>query len=179
MKIHSFIQTFADYFFSGEKPSYFLSINGNVNEYRFFNISAIFASLYLLAQIISPLLMYCMDVFLFYFILILIQKRCRDFGNSGTWWILAYSAATILYSATYFVLPEERDSWLKYCGYITAALYLFILPLFIIPSKPDADINLTSPLMKHPVIYTAVCFVLCIAATWTVNHYYGINIELF
>lgn len=125
------------------------------------------------------LMAYTFNSLIVYVTLLSIQKRCRDFGNSGTWWILAYSAATILYSATYFVLPEERDSWLKYCGYITAALYLFILPLFIIPSKPDADINLTSPLMKHPVIYTAVCFVLCIAATWTVNHYYGINIELF
>lgn len=159
----------------------FFSLYGKLKnaEYIFF-LAQIYMFVLILRQIIQNInFNYFLNFAFMYFYFIAIQKRCRDFGNSGTWWILAYSAATILYSATYFVLPEERDSWLKYCGYITAALYLFILPLFIIPSKPDADINLTSPLMKHPVIYTAVCFVLCIAATWTVNHYYGINIELF
>ena len=148
------------------------------------------------------LMAYTFNSLIVYVTLLSIQKRCRDFGNSGTWWILAYSLICIISSTTYFTNFKEdvsalnyfgtmasiiyniiymlqQDNYFKYAGYITAALYLFILPLFIIPSKPDADINLTSPLMKHPVIYTAVCFVLCIAATWTVNHYYGINIELF
>lgn len=162
----------------GMSPAY--SIHGIINGYQFFiTILAFFCIQSFVNLFKLPLLSYITGLILLSFMLFAVQKRCRDFNYDGTVFIMTVSLAVILTYATTYINYTDMNRFWKWTQLTEVVLYCITLFLILIPSKPDADINLTSPLMKHPVIYTAVCFVLCIAATWTVNHYYGINIELF
>lgn len=120
---------------------------------------------------------YVVELVAFYCVLLLVQKRCRDFGSRGSWWILAVTFSMIFNKAFQFIDIHTADS--LWCNFNKCAFwmqFIVFLPLFIIPSKPDADINLRSPLLKYPLLYTAVCWVLAIVATLAVNHYAGIEV---
>ena len=55
----------------------------------------------------QPLLSYICGLLLFYCVLAMVQKRCRDLGYKGTFCILIYSITTILTAAFYFVDETE------------------------------------------------------------------------
>lgn len=141
--------------------------------------------LFLMALVFQPVnleryslkIAYVVELVAFYCVLLLVQKRCRDFGSKGTWWILAVTFSMIFNKAFQFIDMHTADGlWgsLHKCAF-WGQLIIF-LPLLIIPSKPDADINLRSLLLKYPLLYTAVCWVLAIVATLAVSHYAGIEV---
>lgn len=123
----------------------------------------------------SPHLSYIAGILSFYCILALIQKRCRDFNSAGTLWILAVSLGFIANKACHFIDTQTADTFFRNIYIIALDFQMAIyLLLFIIPGKPEPDLNLRSPLLKYPLIYTAICWILSIIATVTVNYFAGI-----
>lgn len=116
---------------------------------------------------------YIFGLAVFYCILALLQKRCRDFGSTGTFWIIFVSILMLTESILYFlnrnglgiIYPEwQQVERFSYC--------LLIVPL-LMPSKPAPDLKLRSPLLKHPLLYTIICGMFVILATMAVNHFAG------
>lgn len=155
------------------------SLKGIVNRYLFFIffifINAIFGCFNITQYF--PKLSYITNIPAFYCILVLVQKRCRDFGSSGTFWILAISIAFVGNMAFHFVDVPRADTLVKNIYHIISALQVItFLFLFIIPSKPKPDLTLRSPLLKRPLLYTAICWVLAIISTIAVNNLVGITV---
>ncbi len=124
-----------------------------------------------------PKIAYVVELVAFYCVLLLVQKRCRDFGSRGTWWILAVTFSMIFNKAFQFIDMHTADGlWYSLHKYAFWVQLIVFLPLFIIPSKSNPAMNLRSPLLKYPLLYTTICWVLAIAATATVNHYAGIEV---
>ena len=123
----------------------------------------------------TPYLSYIAGILSFYCILALIQKRCRDFSNSGTLWILAVSLGFIANKACHFIDTQTAATFFRniYVIALDFQIAMYLL-LFIIPSKPEPDLKLRSPLLKYPLIYTAVCWIASIITTVIVNHFAGI-----
>lgn len=136
-------------------------------------INALFKSFNLVYD--SRILSYLEDLMLFYAILALIQKRCRDFGSKGTFWILAYSVAFTVVQVFHFTdIDKLEPLWrnIYVVGLdLQVAIFLF---LFLIPSKKDAELKLRSPLLKYPFVYVAICWLVAIGATLAVDHYFSI-----
>lgn len=127
-----------------------------------------------------PQISYWLDLASFYCVIAAVQKRCRDFGSRGTWWILAVSFVMVANEACHFLDAQQVEGFWKninlavFMGQIMA-----FLPLFFIPSKQDTGANLRSPLLKYPLLYVGVCWVVTIAGTLAVNYLAGIEVALF
>ena len=121
-------------------------------------------------------LSYITELIAFYCVLLLVQKRCRDFSSKGTFWILAVTIMMIAGKGCHFIDNSVTDFWMNINKAVTPLQIIIFLPLLLIPSKPNPDMNLRSPLLKYPLLYTAVCWGLAICATLTVNHYAGVTI---
>ena len=119
----------------------------------------------------NSLLTYIAELFLFYAVLTAVQKRCRDFGSSGTFWILIVSCAFIGNMAFHFINIETEEFLRDIHKYVFNFQIITFLALFLIPSKPKPDLELRSPLLKYPLLYVALCWVLAISATWIVSRY--------
>ena len=125
----------------------------------------------------SMFLSYIANLCSLYFMLALIQKRCRDFGSSGTYWILAFSIAFIGDMAFSFCNVQEAEDLLRHIYFVMVCIQLIVfICLLLIPSKANVDERIRSPLLKHPLIYTLICIILAIGATIGVNYYNGVNI---
>ena len=123
----------------------------------------------------NEIVSYISDLMIIYCVLALIQKRCRDFGSKGTFWILAYSAVFVIAQAFYFIdLSTIERLWRNVSVGARDCQLIILLLLFLIPSKKDADLNLRSPLLKYPFVYVGICWALAVGATLAVNHYLGI-----
>ena len=131
--------------------------------------------LHLILQMISwidiKLITYIFALVGFYCILALVQKRCRDFGRAGTFWIVFISLLMVMEHLIYFLNFENMEMLYLRLQKTENFLYcLLIIPL-LIPSKPKPDLELRSPLLKYPLLYVALCWVLAISATWIVSRY--------
>ena len=82
----------------------------------------------------------------------------------------------ILISSIYFVDVFNSEYIYRNIWRLSNFCYAFLVFPMIIPSKPNPDMNLRSPLLKYPFLYTAICWVFAICATLTVNHYAGVTI---
>jgi len=115
-------------------------------------------------------LSYVVNLLLFYPALAVIQKRSRDAGQRGTFFLVCYSICLIMSCAEHFGKIPPDILLRQYAGHILGFFYLLLLVLCVLPSKPEADLNLRSPLLKYPLVYTAICWALAIAATIGVNY---------
>ena len=160
-----------------ENTTSFFSFEGILNrQYAWGTVAVIYAFLCIVNVLRIPLITYIVGLMSFYWILALVQKRCRDFGSKGTFWVIFVTLIMVLESSLYFVDVFHSELIWKYIWYASGIMYICLLIPALIPGKPDADINLRSPLLKYPLLYTAVCWVLAIVATLAVNHYAGIEV---
>ncbi len=154
------------------------SNQGKLSREQFFGALIILCLLHSLVGNVSCLICsYLSELVCLYFLFVIIQKRCRDFGSKGTFFILLASACAIFLISIHFLnVKYIARMWVNVGAGVIFMSFLAFFILFIIPSKPDADMNLRSPLLKYPLLYTAICWVLAIAATLAVNHYAGIEV---
>ena len=119
---------------------------------------------------------YLSSFIIFYCILALTQKRCRDFGSSGTFWIIFVSIVMLLEILIYFLNIHGMITLYPKLQQYEKILYCFLIIPLLIPSKPKPDLTLRSPLLKYPLLYVVICWILAIIATFLVNHYADINV---
>lgn len=158
--------------FGSEKITPIYALKGVLTNIQFTVILAFLCVFYSIFECFhNPLLTYIAALFLFYAVLTSTQKRCRDFGSAGTFWIAVISAVFIGDMAFHFI--DYKVTGIVYQQVSSAIVNLKIVTylfLMIIPGKPDPDPKLRSPLMKYPLGYTAFCFILAILATIAVNY---------
>ncbi len=164
--------------FGSKKITPIYSVEGILTGIQFLVIMVILGSIYSVFEYFqNPLLTYIVQLFLFYAYLLITQKRCRDFGSTGTLWILIVSLAFIGNMAFHFADTQMLGGFLKEI-YLAAfgiqiAAFLFLL---IIPSKQKSALTARSCLLKYPFLYLAICWTLAVVATIMVNNYVGISI---
>ena len=164
--------------FGSEYITPILSVKGVLNKYQFLAVVialSIFNSW--IKMLNSAIITYLFGLLLFYCFFAAIQKRCRDFGNKGTIFILIATTMMLVVYAVYML--DDHSVILSYAKGIVIFTILCILPLFFIPSKKEKDETLCSPLLKYPLLYAVVCWVLAIGATWAMNSYAGVELNLF
>ena len=150
------------------------SFKGILKDYQMFGETAIIYSFVYFAEFLNNnLLTYCIGLICFYALLAAIQKRCRDFGSKGTFWVLLATVIMLLGSVLYFMDLANADILWKRVAQTEVLLMLVLCALFFIPSKPEPDMNLRSPLLKYPLLYVAVCWALAIGLTLTISHYFA------
>ncbi len=136
-------------------------------------LSLIYLCNRLVQEIGASMLAYIAELLLFYPALAAIQKRSRDANMKGTFFVVCYTMCIIRRSVEHIV-PISQDIIIgQYTGYVMSFFYTMILLLCVLPSKPEADMSLRSPLLKYPLIYTTICWVICIVATVSVNSLTG------
>ena len=151
-------------------PAY--SVKGVLRRSLFFVVIVSFSFMFSLIEIFNiRLLTYLVGLLFFYGLLAAVQKRCCDFNYCGTFFILILTFSMFFTSALYFV-DVSQDIFLKRLSQINSCLQIILISLFIIPSKKDVDMCLRSPLLKYPLIYTAICWILAITSTLLVNSYF-------
>lgn len=165
-----------DIFFGNDKRSSIFSFEGKLSQLSGWGTASI---LYFILQVISwfgvDMVTYIFGLSMFYCVLTLVQKRCRDFGSTGSFWVIFVTIVMLLDSCTYFVGTNSNIVFIQNLQQLANILYcLLIIPL-LIPSKAEADLRLRSPLLKYPLVYIGICWALAIAATLTVNHYAGVT----
>lgn len=161
-----------DFLFGNDKMTSVFSFKGTLNR----SLGWVTASvLWLILTIINDYtkIMTCITgPVIFYCTLALVQKRCRDYGSSGTFWIIYVSIIMILESAVYFLNPESIGPLYPKLKDTTGTLYFFTLIPQLIPGKPEPDLSLRSPLLKYPFLYTVICLGLAILIPVLVNIFY-------
>ena len=139
--------------------------SGTLDEYQFLGATGtVYVFIWFSQLLENPLLSYVFCLLAFYPILIIIQKRCRDFNQNGTIFILAASIAMILGVGTYFV-SSENNEFAGYIKKIAAISALFTCGLCFIPSKRITDKDVSSFLLKYPRIYAGMCCFLTVIIT--------------
>ena len=129
-----------------------------------------------------PQLSYMLDTASIYCVIAAVQKRCRDFGTKGSFIILIISTVMIVNEAFYFTDILSESFWKNINLAVFVGQVTVFLPLILIPSKPQAEQiadNIRSPLLKYPLLYVGVCWVVTIAGTLAVNYLAGIEVALF
>lgn len=152
-------------------PSIF-SFNGVLNRSLAWATALI---IYFVLECISwlelPLITYLFGLFSFYCILALVQKRCRDFGSKGTLWILFITIVMLSQSIIYYTEILENRSLSESIHQTARILYCIVAVILFIPSKPNVDMELNSPLLRYPLLYSVICWILAISLALTINHY--------
>ena len=152
-------------------PSIF-SFNGVLNRSLAWATALI---IYFVLECISwlelPLITYLFGLFSFYCILALVQKRCRDFGSRGTFWILFITIVMLFQSVIYYTEILENRSLSENIRQTARILYCIAAVILFIPSKPNVDMELNSPLLRYPLLYSVICWISAISLALTINHY--------
>jgi len=160
----------------------------------FFSIEGIIDSEHLVASMISVFFManilwpektylsYGFWLLLFYCVVAAVQKYCRNIGSTGTRAILLFSLIYILESASYFVAVSIKEALFyqqtdKTCGWFLMIFTILYTSFSSAEEKVAPDVR--SPLLKYPLLYVGVVWILCIVATLTVNHFAGVTIPLW
>ena len=161
--------------FGSKKVTPIYSVYGLLTGIQFFIIMAILGIFYsIFGYFHNALLTYMAGLILFYAVLISAQKRCRDFGSSGTFWILVISIVFISDMSLHFIDIPTASTFIKKASLFISEIQIVVFFLLcVIPSKPKPDLKLRSPLLKHPLLYTIICGMFAILATMAVNHFAG------
>ena len=181
------IQKFSDLFhkilenmFGAQTLMSFFSFEGKIGRNQFFFVMVLIG---LCRQTLfsNILLKYIAGLLLFYIVLATVQKRCRDFNSNGTVYVVLYSVVLFVFASNFFVtehvfnrIVENIRIMMMLVASIISVIIFITLSYKI--SKPNSNMSLRSPLLKYPLLYTAVCWVLAICATLTVNHCAGVTI---
>ncbi len=158
----------------GESPlTFYFSFQGVFNRLQFFGavmtINLFFRIIYaqeiLFLTLLSALLV-------FYAMLAVIQKRSRDLKMKGTLFILSYSMffPVLIYSKLLGIENVMGNNYLKniFCGIII--LYILVVTFLVfMPGSKEKDLSLTSPLLKHPKIYTIACLAIAFIVFYTIH----------
>ena len=175
LKRNILIKRYLQNLIKNTKPYFY--IDGSLNSAKFTHFCVLLYAVFIIFSYFNAyFIIYLLCFIAFPVLIYAIQKRCRDLHNHGTYFILIASILFILISATYFIHNEPTFAIIRYIKMITAVLYMSILILCIIPSKPEAGLILRSPLLKYPLLYVVICWILAITATFLVNHYAGITV---
>jgi len=151
-------------------------MDGVFNQQMFIaGLCTVYFGVIIINSLSVPVLVYAANLLSVYPILLLIQKRCRDFNSKGTFFIVIYTLLTIFISAEYFTNDKSTLPFYEYIRYTEAVMCAIIMLLFFIPGKEEKDENLCSPLLKYPLLYAVICWILAIAATFIVSNYAGIQ----
>lgn len=157
------------------------SFNGTINRRGFLGFVV---GLLLPSTIFPNTIWLLLSVFVFYTMLSLIQRRCRDFNYNGTIFVAIYSVYFLILICTMYMhsywqqfkkfLRENESCAYTYFG-IVFVYYISLLLLVLIPEKKEKDLTLRSPLLKHPWKYVAFCYsiyIICLAALiyWRYNY---------
>ena len=118
---------------------------------------------------------YLFSLIIFYCVLALTQKRCRDFGSSGTLWVIFVSIVMLLETLVYFFNTYDTITLYPKLQQYEKILYCFLIIPLLIPSKPKPDLSLRSPLLKYPFVYAFLCWMFAIIATLSVSYFANIE----
>lgn len=179
-KSGDFFHTILEKIFGTPTLMSFFSFEGKIGRNQFFFVMVLIG---LCRQVLfsNMLLKYIVSLLLFYIVLATVQKRCRDFASKGTVYIILYSLVLLVFASNSFIIEHISDRiWenIRIMVMLIAAIIsaIVFITLSYKISVPNPDMCLRSPLLKYPLLYTAVCWVLAICATLTVNHYSGVTI---
>ena len=166
-----------------EIVNFLFSFKGSLNVVEFIMVLLVIRALfYPLGSWVKYSLQfsYLIDLVLFYCVIVAVQKRCRDFGSRGTWWLLAVSLTMLFDKACHFIDIQKAEILWKDVRLMTLIMQIVVfLPLFLIPSQQEKiAAEERSFLLKYPLLYVFICWSIAIAATLTVNHYAGISVAL-
>lgn len=157
----------------------FFSLKGTFSQQMFiFGMCSVYFVKIIIETLGISTLNYVVNLLCLFPVLVIIQKRCRDFNSKGTLFIVIYTLLVMCMSMDYFI-NEETVFFYKYIRYMEATMCAIIMSLFFIPSKKEKDETLRSPLLKYPLLYMVICWVLAIGATWAMNNYAGVELNLF
>ena len=168
---------FRNIFYGSDQATSIFSFNGKLNRCLGWATACVLNfMLSIVGWFNIDIITYMFAFVIFYCVLALIQKRCRDYGSSGTYWIIFASFLMLFEVIIYFF--NETDLGTRYykLQQLEKVLYCFLVVPLLIPSKANVDERIRSPLLKHPLIYTLICVMLAIGATIGVNYYNGVNI---
>lgn len=155
-----------------------ISVKGVLSRLQFFGVVIILLMFNSWVRMLNiEILKYLFGMLSFYCLSAAVQKRCRDFKNSGTFFILCSTVLMLVLYAVYML--ESQNVVVSYVKNIVFFTLISLLFLFFIPGKEDKDENLCSPLLKYPRLYAVVCCILAVTATLTVSYYTGTEIKLF
>ena len=97
-------------------------------------------------------------------IIFITQRRCRDFHCKGTFFILVSSLGEITHTWFLYIRAHDLSTSIsldipaiKWVSTLGACVYLFLL---LFPGKKDRTFTSTSPLLKHPIVYFGIWFIL-------------------
>ncbi len=108
----------------------------------------------------------------FYATLAAIQKRSRDIGLKGTVFILIYSFAFPITRTCLYAEQQHIELPYKPLAFF-AVLYIPVcLFLLFMPGKKEKNPDISSPLLKRPVVYLIICFMLYIASLYIFSAWY-------
>lgn len=155
----------------GESPlTFYFSFQG------FFNRSQYFGALMTLGSFL--IFIYSFDflpltilggLVVFYAGLAVTQKRCRDINMKGSLFIIIYTISYLSVRYSSYIKTHDLEKYklllasnsIKFLvGYLGILYMLISLFLLLMPGKKQKDINLMSPLLKHPLIYFMISVIM-------------------
>lgn len=159
-----FYRLFRALIFGTEKITPFYSFDGRLSRGQFFLILLIFYEIVSgIGKLTNPIITYILCLLSLYALLAAVQKRCRDFNYNGTFWILYITIITLFRSALYTsYLPSDESVFINLLRFSHIS-YGPLLILLCIPSSDNPDLNLRSPLLKHPLLYIMICWIISIS----------------
>lgn len=164
-------QLFRALIFGTKKITPFYSFDGRLNRGQFLLTLLIFYEIVSgISKLTNPVVTYILCLLSLYALLAAIQKRCRDFNCKGTFWILYATAINLFQSVLYAsCLSSDEGVCINLLHYSYISYGLFLI-LFCIPSVDSSDLNLRCPLLKNPLLYTAVWWLLSISVVLIINY---------
>ena len=164
--------------FGSEEITPILSVKGILNRSQFFAIIITLLMFNSWVRIINvEIFKYLFGLLSFYCFSAAIQKRCRDFGSMGTFFILCSTFLMLIIYGIYML--ESQSFVILYVRNVVLFILLCLLLLFFIPGKEEKDESLRSPLLKYPLLYAVICWILAVSATLAVSRYTGTEISWF
>lgn len=157
----------------------FFSVKGCVGRFDYMGIICI---LNIILDGVLKLKIMVLDICIcgafFYMSLVAIQRRCRDMGLKGTFFILLFSLLypVIFYSKYIRIHPVVLpDNWKIIASLIIFVFFVYHLILLLFPGKEKKNMELICPLLRHPFIYTGVCLIFYFLAFYVVFLQYPIT----
>lgn len=163
-----------------EMSKMLFSMDGTFNQQMFIaGMCIVYFGVIIINSLAVPLLVYVANLLSLYPVLFLIQKRCRDFNSKGTFFIVIYTLLAVFINAEYFTDDKSVLPYYEYIRYAEAVMCAVMMLLFFIPGKEEKDESLRSPLLKYPLLYAVICWILAVSATLAVSRYTGTEISWF